>query len=150
MEPQINFISLAIATFIPMIVGFIYYHPVLFGKFWMAANNFTKESLGSGPKPLQFVAVLITSFMLAFFMWGWVTGGGGMDQFQVTDPTDGHSHVTFGHGVFHGIAMSLLVVFPILSSGAVFEKRSLTWVWVNTLYWMITISLMGGILSAWR
>jgi hypothetical protein len=150
MQPHINFMALICAALIPMIMGFIYYQPAVMGNAWMKANGFSKEGMGSGPKPVMYVLALIMSFMLAFFMWGWVTGGGGVDTFQVTDPVDGHSYVTFQHGVFHGVAFSIMVLLPVFVTMKIFEKRSWAWAFVNLGYWSITVILMNGILSVWR
>ena len=87
MEPKMNALSLLISTLIPMIMGFVYYHPSLMGNAWMKANGFTKESLGKGPKPALYILCLFTSFLLTTFFWAWVTGAGGTDGgFQTTAP----------------------------------------------------------------
>jgi len=144
MENQLNFLALALATLMPMVVGFIYYHPKIAGTIWMQANGFTAESLGKGPKPVLFVAALLLSFLLARFVAYNVTGPG-----QDLDPS-GHSYVTFQHGLFHGVELGLLVVAPVLGTMGIFEKKSLKWFIVNAGYWLITLCLMAGILSAWR
>jgi hypothetical protein len=150
MEPHINFIALICAGIMPMLMGFIYYHPKVMGNSWMKANGFTLEIIGKGPKPVLYLLALVCSFLLAFFLWGWTTGAGGVDTFQVTDPVDGHSYVTFQHGVFHGVAFTLMVLLPIFVTMKIFEMRKWSWAFVNIGYWGITIILMCGILSAWR
>lgn len=150
MEPKMNVLSLLISTLIPMIMGFIYYHPKVMGNAWMKANGFTLESIGKGPKPVLYLLCLFTSLLLTMFFWGWVTGAGGQDGgFQTTAP-DGHSYVTFGHGVFHGFAFTLTVLLPIFSTMAIFEMKSRAWALINLGYWGITSMLMCGVLSAWR
>ena len=57
---------------------------------------------------------------------------------------------TFGHGVVHGVVISLLVLLPVLGTMSIFEKRGWNWVFNNLGYWVITLAVMGGILSAWR
>lgn len=150
MEPNMNILSLVISTLTPMIMGFIYYHPKVMGNAWMKANGFTMESIGKGPKPALYILCLFTSFLLTTFFWAWVTGAGGADGgFQTTAP-DGHSYVTFGHGVFHGFAFTLTVLLPIFSTMAIFVMRSRAWALINLGYWGITAMLMCGVLSAWR
>ena len=149
-EPQFNFLAVLVAALIPMIMGFLYYHPALFGKAWMKANGFTPETIGKGPKPILFLLAYIMSVLLAVFMWSNVTGTGGTDPMQVKDPVDGHSYVTFGHGAFHGVVFGITVLLPVFVTMAIFEKRSWQWTLVNWGYWTITVILMGGLLSAWR
>ena len=150
MEPQLNFLALIVAALVPMIMGFVYYHPKVLGSLWMKANGFTLESIGTGPKPVMYLLALVVSFLLAFFVWINVTGAGGVDQLQVTDPKDGHSYVTFCHGVVHGVLISLTVILPVFVTMTIFEKRSWSWAFVNWGYWALTVTLMAGILSAWR
>lgn len=142
MEP--NFLVVAVAAFVPMIVGLVYYHPAVLGGPWMRANGFTLESMGKGPKPAVYLLLLGLSFLLSMFVCVNVTGPG-----QEIAP-DGHSYVTFQHGVLHGVLISILVVLPILGIMSIFEKRSWGWVFSNLGYWLVTLSVMGGILSAWR
>lgn len=142
MEP--NFLAVGVAALVPMIMGFVYYHPQVLGGSWMRVNGFTPESIGNGPKPVLYVVALVLSFMLSMFMCLNVTGPG-----QDVAP-DGHSYATFGHGVAHGVLISVLVILPVLGTMSIFEKRGWGWVFVNLGYWMVTLSVMGGILSAWR
>ncbi len=145
-----NYFAIGISSLIPLITGFIYYHPKTMGSAWMKANGFTKESIGNGPKPIMFLVTLVTSFLLSMFFWAWVTGAGGVETSQVVDAIDGHSYVTFRHGIVHGIIFTLLVLLPIFVSMKIFEMRSWSWAFVNIGYWSITSILMCGLLSAWR
>ncbi|MDI9355457.1 MAG: DUF1761 domain-containing protein [Chitinophagaceae bacterium] len=145
-----NYISFFISVFVPLVMGYIYYHPALLGNVWMKANGFTKESLGNGPKPVLYLLALLVSCLFTSFLWAWTTGVGGQEQLQVVDPIDGHSYVTFKHGVAHGIIFSITVLLPIFITMKIFEMRKWAWVFVNWGYWSITVMLMCGILSAWR
>ena len=110
----------------------------------MRANGFTLESLGKGPNPILYVVALGLSFLLSMFMCFNVTGPG-----QDVGP-EGQSYATFGHGVVHGILISITVLLPVLGTMSIFEKRGWGWVFTNLGYWMVTLAIMGGILSAWR
>jgi hypothetical protein len=140
---KVNIISQIIATLIPMIVGFIYYNPKVLGGVWMDANGFKLENM-KAPKPILYVGALVLSALLGLFIHTNVTGPG-----QDTAP-DGHSYHTFGHGFAHGMVISLFVVLPILGTMGIFEQKNLKWLLVNVGYWLVTLILMCGILSAWR
>ncbi len=143
MENSPNFLAVGIATLIPMIIGFIYYHPKVMGGMWMDANGFKLESM-KPPKPILYLGALVMSFLLAMFIAGAVTGPG------QEIAADGHSYVTFKHGLAHGLGMAIMVALPILGTMAIFEQRSSKWLVVNMGYWLITLCIMAGILSAWR
>jgi Protein of unknown function (DUF1761) len=144
---EFNWYAMALATLMPMIIGFIYYHPKVLGGVWMRANGFTLESVGQGPKPILMVACLVLSFMLTF--WCRVQFA---DPHQTSIDFDGNPRdwVTFQHGVAHGFAYTLFVVFPILGTMAVFEKKSLSWVLVNVGYWLLTLMAICAIVCGWR
>ena len=144
---EFNWMAMAVATLMPMIIGFIYYHPKVLGGIWMRANGFTLESVGEGPKPILWVACLVLSFMLTF--WCRVQF---MDPHQTSIDFDGNPKdwITFQHGVVHGFAYTLFVVLPILGTLAVFEKKSLSWVLVNVGYWLLTLMAICAIVCGWR
>jgi len=144
MEPQLNMMAIGVASLIPMIMGFIYYHPKVMGNAWMNANGFTQESLGNGPKPIWYLVALVLSFLFAVKFAVEVTGPG-----QDVAP-DGHSYVTFQHGMVHGIVNTIMIILPIFGTLSIFEKRSWTWAFINVGYWGLCLIVMQGILSAWR
>ena len=144
MDPNPNLLSVAIAALIPMIMGFIYYHPKVMGSAWMKANGFTAESMGTGPKPVLYLVALVFSFILAFRLCMDVIAPG-----QDVAP-DGHSYITFQHGMAHGAINTLFILLPVFGTMAIFERRSWNWVFVNLGYWGVTLMIMQGILSAWR
>ncbi len=141
---ELNFLAIAVAALVPLIVGLVYFHPAVLGGPWMRVNGFTLESIGKGPNPILYVVALGLSFLLSMFVCINVTGPG-----QDAAP-DGHSYATFGHGTVHGVMISLLVLLPVLGTMSIFEKRGWGWVFTNLGYWMLTLAIMGGILSAWR
>lgn len=63
-----NMLAVAVATLMPMIVGFIYYHPKVAGGMWMKANGFTLDSIGNGPKPILYVGALVLAFFPGFVL----------------------------------------------------------------------------------
>ena len=144
-----NLAAVAIAALMPMVIGFIYYHPKVLGGAWMRANGFTLESMGNGPKPILYGVALVLSFLLSMFMWINVTGPGQGTAEVMPDGTT-HNFATFGHGVVHGILINITVLLPVLGTLSIFERRGWGWVFTNLGYWVVTLALMGGILSAWR
>ena len=76
MEMHLNWLAIVIAAFMPMVVGFIYYHPKVAGGAWMRVNGFTLESVGNGPKPVLYAVALGLSFLLSLWVALNVTGPG--------------------------------------------------------------------------
>ena len=134
---HMNWFSLVIATFTPMILGFIFYHPKLFGTVWMNSLGLSEEDFKNQNKVIVFGFAIIMSFILAFFMVNFNNGPGQEGPFD-----------TFLHGAFHGLILGIVVAMPVLVINGLFELRNLKNLAINTLYWIITLMLMGGIVDA--
>ncbi|NQX92285.1 MAG: DUF1761 domain-containing protein [Flavobacteriales bacterium] len=57
-----------VAALIPMIIGFIWYNPKVFGNAWMKHANMTKEKVESGNMPVIFGTSYLLSVILAFML----------------------------------------------------------------------------------
>ena len=132
---NINWLSMVLATLIPMVTGFIYYHKALFGKAWMASIGMTDEKQKEGNMALIFGVSTIMSFLIAFFLMNFCNGHEG--EFD-----------SFKHGAAHGAIISIFFVIPIFITNGLFEQKSWTNMLINGGYWLITLALMGGTLDA--
>lgn len=146
-EMPLNWLAIIVAALMPMVIGFIYYHPKVLGGVWMRANGFTQESIGTGPKPILYLVATVLSLMLAFWCRAQF-----MDVHQTSLNFDGtpKDWVTFQHGAAHGLIYGLLVILPIFGTNAIFEKRSLSYVLVNVGYWTLTLIAVCAIVCGWR
>ena len=161
---HINFIYVALAALIPMIIGFIYYNPNVMGNTWMKASGMTDEKVKEGNMPLIFGASLILSFLLSFILNLTIThqtaiysifsetAGIGEEGSQVSIliqqllDLGGDNFRTFKHGAFHGTLIGLFIVFPVMATNGLFERKPFKLTLINTLYWVVSIALMGGLL----
>lgn len=134
---EINWIAVFISALTLLLTGFTWYHPKVFGTLWMRESAMTEEKMGGSNMGLIFGTVYILGVMVALFLGAVVQHGG--EEFH-----------TFKHGAFHGATAGVMFALPILGVIALFERRSLTYVLLHAGYWVLTLALMGGILSAWR
>lgn len=167
-----NFVAIIVAALIPMIIGFIWYHPKVFGNTWMQVAGMTEEKVKTGNMPLIFGLSFLLSLMLAVaintlaYHDSFINGA----LYYVTDGTMkpdpaseagrwleyyntnlAASNHTFKHGAFHGFFIAgLLLALPIMATNALFERKSFKYVAVNVGYWLLTLMLMGGLLAAWQ
>ena len=56
--PTPNILAIVLAALIPMIMGFIYYHPKVFGRAWMQSLGLTEEDLKKGNMAVVFGLVV--------------------------------------------------------------------------------------------
>lgn len=137
---NINWLSLVLATLVPMVMGFIYYHKALFGTAWMESIGMTEEKAKTANMGVVFGLSLLMSFLMSFFLLGYVNGAGQEGELGEFD--------TFKHGAFHGALVSLFLVIPAFITNGLFEQRSWKNMLINAGYWILTLTLMGGIIDA--
>ena len=143
-ELQINWIALVIAAIVPLIVGFVWYNPKVFGIIWMRESGMTEEKAKQMNPAKTFGLSIVCAFLIAFFLWPQVFTGGGPGEPHGVEP-----YVTFKHGAFHGALIGVFLVLPVFCINALFEQRSFKYVVINVGYWIVTLTLMGGIINAW-
>ena len=164
---EMNYLVFLGAAVIPMIMGFLWYGPMLFQNAWMKEMGFTEEDLQGGNMlkifGLSFLFSLMLSFsiqMLVIHQWGVFSTlagepgfaqqtGEAYDTFTSFMGTYGDRFRTFKHGVLHGVLTGLFIVLPIIGTKALFERKSFKYIFINVGYWTITLALMGGVICQW-
>jgi hypothetical protein len=131
---NINYLAVLAAAVSTFVLGGVWYSPLLFGKAWMRANNFTDADLQTFSKARMFgwsfFFALVMSLNLAMFLGG---------------PT---TNVTWGMAA-GGLAGLGWVAMAIAIIG-VFENRSWTYILINGGYMTVAFVIMGAIIGAWR
>jgi hypothetical protein len=135
--PQPNILAIVLGALIPMLLGFIYYHPKTFGKVWMESTGLSEEDLKKGNMAVIFGVSLVMSLLMSMFLLVNVDGPGQENEFD-----------SFKHGAFHGFLLALMVAMPVMVITGLFERKSFKNLSINILYWIITLSLMGGVIDA--
>lgn len=161
---EFNFLIAAVAAIIPMILGFIWYNPKVFGTAWMKACGFTAEDLKGGNMALIFVISYILSFFLATMVNILVIHQFGFFSTLMDEPdlmkegTEIHQYAqdfmtkygtnfrTFKHGALHGALSGIFFVLPVLGTNALFERKGFKYIAVNVGYWTVCLALMGGVI----
>lgn len=153
-----------LVALIPMVVGFVYYHPAVMGKAWMKSNGFTMKDLEGGNMALIMGGAYFFSLLLAVAMTNVVihqAGGAGMfltgaGEFTPEDAkafselmaTYGNRYRTFSHGALHGAFLAIMLALPIIAIKSNFERRGWKYSAIHFGYWLIALILMGGTLCA--
>ena len=160
---EFNLVTTAVAAIIPLIMGFLWYGPMLFKNAWMKEVGFNDDSMKGANMALIFGLSYVLSFLLAFILQTVVIhqfgvssslmksgesalSGVDLAYFQDFMTTYGDRFRTFGHGALHGAMVGLFIALPIMGTNAMFERKSFKYVLINVGYWTITLALMGGIL----
>ena len=127
---NLNWLAIIVAALSTFIIGGIWYS--IFEKPWMAANNFGIEDLKKRKMPvvfgLSFFFAFLMSLNLAMFIGKEDAPFGTIAGFMA-----GFGWVAFGIAII-----------------ALFENRPLKYVLINGGYMIVSFTLMGAILGAWK
>lgn len=146
MTPDVNILFIALAALVPMVLGAIFYGP-LFGKQWMKSLGYTEETLPEPIKmPIVYVVSILTSFVLAYGLKMMIefSHKGLNDAGELAFLAD-HN---FGHGAYHGLFFGAMLAMPVLISCLLFQRNTASNLIMNVVYWLIAMSLMGGVVDA--
>jgi len=156
---EINFIALLLAGLVTLVVGFIWYNPKVFGTIWMKENNFTQEQLRTGNMLKIFgltyvfsVMITMTLMSLTIHQSGAVGMVGGPPLIDSAKPSFaafmadyGTAYRTFKHGALHGSISGLFFALPVIGINGLFERKSWKYILIHAGFWIVTLTLMGGI-----
>jgi hypothetical protein len=163
----LNWLPILASALIPLLVGFLYYNDNVLGKAWKRYAGIDEDRLKQG----NFVLILLFTLLLGVLLAGFLLPvvfhfmhvfsatapeGGGM-----SDPTSeaakdamafyekyGTRFRTFRHGALHGAITAFTGIWPVLAINALFERRGWRYTAIHLGYWVITLTLMGGIICA--
>ncbi len=131
-DVDLNWFAIIVAALVPMVLGALWYSPLLFAEPWLRAAGRTREELtGAGlGYALSAIAALVTSYALArVIRWA-----------EVDDLWNG---ALVGGLVWVGFVATVLAVTMYFNG----QPRTL-WL-INAGYQLVAIVLMGAIHGAW-
>jgi Protein of unknown function (DUF1761) len=131
-DVDLNWIAIIVATIIPIVLGALWYSPVLFAEPWMRAVGRTREELGDAS--LGYLLSAIGAFLSAYVLARVVKWA------EVDDLWNG---ALVGFFVWAGFVATVLGVTTFFAG----RPRSL-WA-INSGYQLVSLVLMGALLGAW-
>ncbi len=161
---QPKFYMLFVAALIPMVIGSLWYSDKVLGKSWMKSAGLKKSDLEGGNVALILGVAYVFSVLIAFMISGMTNHQTGIMQLLVSEPgfgeagsevqnyyenflsKYGNKHRDFGHGAVHGIIAAIGLALPMVGMNALFERRGWKYIMIHFGYWLITLTLMGGVL----
>jgi hypothetical protein len=163
-----NWMGILPCCLIPLLVGFIYYHPKVLGTAWMNIAGMTEEKMKNANMGKIFGFTLLLGVLLSVFLMPVVLHS--MSVFSLISPAGGGpadengegykdalafiskyggNFRTFKHGMLHGTITALFCVWPVLSILSLFERKGWKYTAIHLGYWVITLALMGGVICAY-
>jgi hypothetical protein len=130
---QMNIWAVLVAALSTFLIGGLWYSPAVFGKAWMRENNLSEEELKKSNTTkifsIAFILAIIAAINLAMFM----------------GPEDKPAM-----GALWGFLAGFGWVATFVGTHYLFERKSFTLFLINAGYSIVSLTLMGVILAAWK
>jgi hypothetical protein len=130
----INHIAVLVCAVMSLVIGGLWWSPMLFAKAWQKENGLTDEQLAGASMPktfgLTFLLAWVMSYNLAFFL--------------------GAPGTTWQWGIIAGLLAGVGWVAAMFVVIALFEQRSLKYILINCGYIIVYFAVIGFILGIWR
>lgn len=136
-EVTINYLAVLVAAIASMVIGFVWYSPILFAKQWMKLMGYTKASLDKQKNEMNktyaisSVAALVTAYVLAHII-------------QYAGASDVMGGMMTAFWVWLGF------VAPVQLTDVLFGGKKYELFGINTGYQLACLLVAGAILAMWR
>ena len=133
----IDLVAVFIASIVGMILGAAWFSPLLFGNLWMKLSGMSKSDANMSKQKgmtsryiIAFITLLVTNYILALFV-------------QYAGAT------TFVDGAVVGVLVWLGFFATSMMSIVLWENKPFGLYALQTLHYLVVLSLAAGILAAW-
>jgi hypothetical protein len=132
---QVNYLAVLVCTAISMVMGALWYSPVLFGNAWMKGVGFKKEDISKSDSSKAMMGSVVIAFVMNVVL----------ASFTIMTQAKG-----FWGGVHVGALVGVGFIAMVLLMNSLYEKTSLK-VWlIHSFYQTILLMINGGILTIWK
>ncbi len=138
---SINYLAVLVATIASIVLGFLWYGP-LFGKEWIRLMGFTQESMADAKKKgmtMQYSLMTVGSLLMSYALAHAVIFGSA--YLGVTG---------IPAGIMAGFWNWFGFIAPVTLGSVIWEGKQWKLWFLNNSYYLVSLSIMGVILSVWR
>lgn len=131
---EVNWLAVVAAAVINMIVGSVWYSPLLFVKPWLATldKKLDPKNVDMGKTyGMMFLGAVIMAYVMAMLI-------------NVTNTT------MLDMGAMLGFWIWLGFVAPVHLGGVLFEQKPWKWFAISAGYYLVVLMLEGALLAVWR
>jgi hypothetical protein len=131
---SVNYLAVLVAGVAYMMLGSVWYSPILFGKAWMRGVGKTQEQVAADFKPINYVWAFICSLIICY----------GIARFMVWSGGD-----SIKDGVMVGLLAGISFVLATFWVNDTFETRNRGLTIINVLYHLVGLIIAGIIIGWW-
>jgi len=130
---NLNWLAIIVAALSAFAFGSIWYSPLLFSKRWMKETGITEDAARQSNMVLIFGLTFILSLIASFFLALFVGKDAGA-----------------GFGALAGFMAGLGWVFTFMGINYLYERKTLAHFLINSMYSVLSLTIMGLILGVWQ
>lgn len=131
---DLNWLHIGAATLAGVLLGWLWYSPLLFGAQWMRAVKVTKKEIAaSSNSPIPYIKAFLGNFVVAIAMAQLV-------------------HVFAASSLWEGAQIGLLTGIGLLTALQMIHlafKGNKALTLINTSYDLVLLVMMGGLVAMW-
>lgn len=130
---EVTLMPIVIAAIANVILGFLWYHPSVFGGAWMRLTGITPELAERGKKrmPISVIAAFLASMVVAYVMSYFGIAWGVFDWL---------SAIELGFWLWIGFTA------PAMLGSVLWDQKPLRLYFINALFWLVSFIVMAVIL----
>lgn len=130
---NLNWLAIVVAAISAFILGGLWYSPIMFAKRWMKETGITEETTKQVNMLKIFSFAFILSFIAAFFLAIFIGTRAGAFK-----------------GSLAGFMAGLGWVFTFMGISYLFESRTIAHFLINSVYSVVSLTIMGLIIGVWQ
>ena len=134
MEVHVNYLAVFVAALANYLIATIWY-AVVFGNLWKKLTGISDMK----PVPMNMVIVFIGSLVMSFVLLHSIVFG---NSYVGTSGVSG--------GLMGGFFSWLGFIAPVTMTSVIYEKRPWKLWLLDNAFWLVSLLVMGAILSAWQ
>lgn len=133
---DINYLAVLVSVIIPMVLGALWYSPMLFAKQWMKASGFSPEKMKNKNAVTRgYMISIVGSIIFAMAM-------------AITAQLMGLDGAA--DGIFLGLLGSVGFVATAFASAFAFEQRPMSLYFIYVGYQLVNFVLVGLVIVLWN
>jgi hypothetical protein len=134
MHVHLNFLSVLVAALANYIIATVWY-AAIFGKLWKKLTGISEMK----PSPVKMIIVFIGSLVISFVLFHFIAFENA--YFDISG---------IAGGLLAGFHSWLGFIAPVTLTNVMYEKRPWKLWLLDNSFWLISLLVMGVILSVWR
>ncbi len=135
---NVNLLAVLVSAIVMMVLGFVWYSPLAFGKMWMGEMGINAKTMAEKKKkqnmPMTFGIMFIGTLVMAYVLA------------HIVSYTQAK---TVLEGAQAGFWVWLGFVAPTMLSAVLFSGKSVKLYIIDTAHVLVGLLVMGAILAAW-